>query len=467
MKLSKFKAPNTYFLIFSIIIITAVLTWIIPSGEYNRSAMNGREVVVAGSFHSVESNPQGIGAILMAPIRGFTNKSAALIVGFILIVGGVFAVLAKTRAIDAAIMAVAKAHDKSPIIEMLYIPIFMVIFSLGGGSFGMGEEVIPFILIFVPLTLALGYDSIVGVAIPFVGAGAGFAGAFLNPFTIGIAQQIADLPLFSGIGYRLISWVICTAVAIAFVMIYAAKIKKRPEKSLTFDMDEEKRKNLHIGDLENFKGVSKGHKLALYTFAVGMVGMVIGVLKYQWYIEEICAVFFLTGIIVGIVGRLSIKEFTDAFVAGAKDMVGTALIIVLARGILIVAEDGRIIDTMLFGLSNSIKNLHPIISSQAMFIIHSIINFFVPSGSAKAALTMPIMIPLADIVGVTRQTAVLAFQFGDGFSNMIIPTSGITMGVLTLAGISWEKWARWIIPLEIIFLIVGFILLIPPFIMGW
>ena len=231
-------------------------------------------------------------------------------------------------------------------------------------------------------------------------------------------------------------------------------------------MDEEKRKNLHIGDLENFKGVSKSHKLALYTFALGMVGMVIGVLKYQWYIEEICAVFFLTGILVGIVGRLSMKEFTDAFVSGARDMVGTALIIVLARGILIIAEDGRIIDTMLFGLSNSIKNLHPIISSQAMFIIHSIINFFVPSGSAKAALTMPIMIPLADIVGVTRQTAVLAFQFGDGFSNMIIPTSGITMGVLTLAGISWEKWARWIIPLEIIFLIVGFILLIPPFIMG-
>ena len=467
MKISKFKVPNTYFLIFSIIVVTAVLTWIIPSGEYNRSAMNGREVVVAGSFHSVKSNPQGIGAILMAPIRGFTNKSAALIVGFILIVGGVFAILAKTRAIDAAIMAVAKAHDKSPIIEMLYIPIFMVIFSLGGGSFGMGEEVIPFILIFVPLTLALGYDSIVGVAVPFVGAGAGFAGAFLNPFTIGIAQQIADLPLFSGIGYRIISWIICTAVAIAFVMMYAAKIKKRPDKSLTFDMDEEKRKNLHIGDLKNFKGVSKGHKLALWTFALGMVGMVIGVLKYQWYIEEICAVFFLTGILVGIVGKLSIKEFTDAFVSGARDMVGTALIIVLARGILIIAEDGRIIDTMLFGLANSIKNLHPIISSQAMFVIHSIINFFVPSGSAKAALTMPIMIPLADIVGVTRQTAVLAFQFGDGFSNMIVPTSAITMGVLTLSGISWEKWARWIIPLEIIFLIVGFILLIPPFIMGW
>jgi len=148
-------------------------------------------------------------------------------------------------------------------------------------------------------------------------------------------------------------------------------------------------------------------------------------------------------------------------------MVSTALIIVLARGILIIAEDGRIIDTMLFSLANKVDHLHPIVSSQAMFVIHSIINFFVPSGSAKAALTMPIMIPLADLVGVTRQTAVLAFQFGDGFSNMLVPTSGITMGVLTLSGISWERWAKWLIPLEIIFLLVGFLLLIPPFIIGW
>jgi len=467
VKLAKLKAPNTYLLIFSIIVITAILTYVIPSGIYNRAELDGREIVIAGSYHKVDSNPQGIWAILKAPIRGFTDKSAALIVGFVLIVGGVFAILEKTKAIDAAIKAVAKAHSRSKTIEMLYIPIFMTIFSIGGGSFGMGEEVIPFILIFVPLTLALGYDSIVGVAIPFVGAGAGFAGAFLNPFTIGIAQQIADLPLFSGIGYRLICWAICTAIAIAFVMLYAFKIKKNPEKSITFEMDEEKRSNLHIGDIENFSGISRRHKLALWTFAAGMIGMIYGVLKFQWYIEEICAVFFLTGILVGIFGRLSIKDFTDAFVSGAKDMVSTALIIVLARGILIIAEDGRIIDTMLFSLANKVDHLHPIVSSQAMFVIHSIINFFVPSGSAKAALTMPIMIPLADLVGVTRQTAVLAFQFGDGFSNMLVPTSGITMGVLTLSGISWERWAKWLIPLEIIFLLVGFLLLIPPFIIGW
>jgi len=467
LKLRKIKAPNTYLLIFSIIVITAMLTWIIPSGQYNRTELNGREIVVSDSYHHVDKNPQGIGAILKAPIRGFTDKSAAMIVGFVLIVGGVFGVLEKTKAIDAAIKAVAEAHNRSRAIEILYIPLFMTIFSIGGGSFGMGEEVIPFILIFVPLTLALGYDSVVGVAIPFVGAGAGFAGAFLNPFTIGIAQQIADLPLFSGIGYRLICWVICTAIAISFVMIYAAKVKKHPEKSITFDIDEEKRRNLHIGDLENFSGISRRHKFTLWTFAAGMIGMIYGVLTFQWYIEEICAVFLLTGILIGIVGKLTVKEFTDAFVSGARDMVSTALIIVLARGILIIAEDGRIIDTMLCSLANKIDHLHPIISSQAMFVIHTIINFFVPSGSAKAALTMPIMIPLADLVGVSRQTAVLAFQFGDGFSNMIIPTSGITMGVLTLSGISWEKWAKWLLPLEIIFLIVGFILLIPPILIGW
>ena len=467
MKLAKIKAPNTYLLIFSIIILTAILTWIIPSGEYNRIDMNGRKVVVSESYHSVESNPQGFWAVLQTPIRGFTDKNAALIVGFVLIVGGIFAVLEKTKAIDAAIKAIIKAHERSPIIEMLFIPIFMIIFSIGGGSFGMGEEIIPFILVFVPLSLALGYDSVVGVAIPFLGAGAGFAGAFLNPFTIGIAQQIADLPLFSGIGYRLICWFICTTVAIAFVMLYALKIKKTPSKSVSFDIDEEKRKNLHIEDIEEFQGIETRHKLALWTFATGMIVMIFGVLKFQWYIDEICAIFLLTGIVIGIVGSLSIKEFTDAFVAGAKDMVGTALIIVMARGILIIAEDGRIIDTMLNSLAGSIQNFHPIASSQAMFVIHSIINFFVPSGSAKAALTMPIMIPLADMVGVTRQTAVLAFQFGDGFSNMIIPTSGITMGVLTLSGISWEKWAKWLLPLEIIFLVVGFILLIPPFLIGW
>ncbi|MCF7805412.1 MAG: TIGR00366 family protein [Candidatus Marinimicrobia bacterium] len=465
MKLSRFKAPNTFFIIFSLIIVMAALTWVIPGGEYARVEVEGRQLVDPNSFEYVKSNPQGIGAVLMAPIRGFVE--AALIIGFVLIVGGAFGIFQKTKAIDAAIKGLAKAQQSSRLIEILTIPLFMLLFSLGGAVFGMSEETIPFVLIFVPLALTLGYDSIVGVAIPFIGAGAGFAGAFLNPFTIGIAQGIAEVPLFSGLQYRFVAWVIITGIAIAFVMIYAARIKKDPEKSVMYEKDEKKRADLDTDEIENFGGLSRRHKGVLWTFAAGMGVLIFGVLTYHWYIEEIAAVFLATGIAVGIVGKLGINDVADAFEDGAKTLVGTAIIIGLARGILVVAQGGHIIDTMLHSLSVIVSDFHPIVASQMMFIVQTFLNFFVPSGSGQAALTMPIMAPLADLVGVTRQTAVLAFQFGDGFSNLIIPTSAVTMGVLMLADIPWEKWAKWILPLEFLFLIAGLLLLVPPFLMGW
>ena len=200
---------------------------------------------------------------------------------------------------------------------------------------------------------------------------------------------------------------------------------------------------------------------------LGLLVLVFGVLEYQWFIEEICAVFLITGIVVGYAGGLTSREISESFVKGAKDLVSTALVIALARGILIIVSDGKIIDTILYALSSPIGNLHPIVSSQAMFVTQTIINFFVPSGSGQAALTMPIMAPLGDLVNVSRQTAVLAFQFGDGFSNMIIPTSAVTMGVLTLAEIPWEKWAKWVLLLEVIFFVIGCLLLIPPYFFNW
>ena len=465
MKLSKIKTPNTFFIIFSILLIVAILTWIIPGGEYSRVTVDGKEIVDSNSFRYIRSNPQGIAEVLIAPMRGFVD--AALIIGFVLLVGGAFGVFKKTEAIDSAIISVAKAHKNSRAVRILLIPLFMILFSIAGAIFGMSEEVIPFILVFVPMALMLGYDTVTGVAIPFVAAGAGFAGAFLNPFTVGIAQNVAQLQLFSGLEYRIICWCIITATAMFFVIRYASRVKKNPELSITYLSDQEKRKNINHSDVENHKGISLNHKLVLVTFLLGLLILIIGVLYFNWYIEEISAIFLTLGILVGLVGRLSVKEITDSFISGAKDLVGTALIIALARGILILSRDGKIIDTMLHTLSDPISSLHPIISSQAMFLVQTFINFFVPSGSGQAVLTMPIMAPLADIVGVTRQTAVLAFQFGDGFSNMIIPTSAVTMGVLTLADIPWEKWARWILPLEIIFLIVGLILLIPPYLIGW
>lgn len=465
MLLKKLKTPNTYFIIFSLIIVVALLTWIIPAGEFDTIEMNGKEIVVADSYHSVEKNPQGLGAILKAPIKGFVD--AALIIGFVLIVGGAFGIFQKTEAVDSGIKSIAKAYNKSKFVRTALIPIFMTIFSLAGAVFGMSEETIPFILIFVPMALTLGYDSITGVAIPFVGAGAGFAGAFINPFTLGIAQGIAELPPLSGFTYRVIVWLIVTLIAILFVTRYANKVKKTPEKSITYEKDNIKRKNLHIQGIESFEGIDNKHKLVLILFTAGLITLVVGVLYFDWYIEEICAVFIITGIIVGIAGRLSVKEITDSFIDGAKTLVGTAIVIALARGILVVATEGKIIDTILYALSTPIGSLHPVLSSQAMFVIQSVVNFFVPSGSGQAALTMPIMAPLGDLVGVSRQTAVLAFQMGDGFTNLIIPTSAVTMGVLALADIPWEKWAKWMLPLQLIFALVALMLLIPPYFFGW
>lgn len=465
MKISKLKTPNTYVIIFSLIALVALSTWFIPGGKYDMTIIDGRELILSDSFHYVQSNPQGIGDVLMAPINGFVD--AALIIGFVLLVGGAFGVLQKTEAIDALIKSITKTYMKSPLVRALLIPLLMTIFSFMGAVFGFSEEVIPFVLIFIPLSLMIGYDTVTGVAIPFVGAGMGFAAAFLNPFTIGIAQGIAGLPPFSGIFYRIVTWVITTATGIFYVMAYARKIKKNPSLSMTFQHDIEKKKSLHIDDLDSFSGMDRKHIIVLMIFLFSIISLITGVLAYDWYIEEISGLFIVTGILVGVFGGLKSDEITRSFLAGAKDLTSTAIIIGLARGILIIAKEGLIIDTMLNYMSSLIGGLHPVFSAQVMFIVQTFINFFVPSGSGQAALTMPVMAPLADIVGVSRQTAVLAFQFGDGFSNMIIPTSAVTMGVLTLADIPWEKWAKWILPLEIILLFLGCALLVPPVLMGW
>ncbi|MCP5064866.1 MAG: YfcC family protein, partial [Ignavibacteriae bacterium] len=291
MKLSKLKAPNTFFIIFSIIVLVAISTWFIPSGEFERKEVNGKNIVVNETFHYVESNPQGISAILQAPIKGFVD--AALIIGFVVIVGGAFSVFQKTEAVDSAIKAIANAYHKSKIVEKLLIPILMILFSLGGAIFGMGEEIIPFILILVPLTLSLGYDSITAVAIAYIGSGVGFAGAFLNPFTVGIAQGIAGVPLFSGMEYRLVVWVIVTIIAIMYVTRYASKIKANPKLSPVYEIDQNRLEKFHINQLKDFSGIDKQHKIVLFVFLLGVITLSVGVLSYGWFIEEISAVFLI------------------------------------------------------------------------------------------------------------------------------------------------------------------------------
>jgi uncharacterized ion transporter superfamily protein YfcC len=469
MKKPKLRLPHTLILIYIMVVLTVVATWIVPGGEYDRVEKQVESqtvtVPVPGSYQRIDNQPQGLGGLFLSPVRGFMD--AAAIIAILFIVGGAFNVIQQTGAIAGVIHNIAYAFGRNKALRVLLIPVVMVLFSLGGGIWGMCEETMPFILVFVPLALSLGYDTITGVAMPFLGAAAGFAGAFFNPFTVGIAQGIAGLPLYSGLGYRLAVWAGGTAIAIAVVMRYAARVRKDPKFSPTYEEDLERRKKLSVDKpvLERV-ALTGAHKRVLLVFAAGFAVMVFGILEYQWFINEIAGVFLAMGVLAGIAGRLKGDEFGKAFVEGAKDMVNAALIIGTARAILIVATDGRIMDTILAGLAGAIARFHPVLSAEIMFASQCVINFFVHSGTAQAALTIPIMAPLGDLVGITRQTAVFAFQLAE-YINPVLPTSGVTMGVLGLAGLRWEKWARWLVPLLVLWVLFAALTLIPPVLMTW
>lgn len=455
---------NTLVMVYAVVVLVAAATWFVPGGEYRREVKEGRTLVIPGSFVEGKSIPQGLGAVLAAPVRGFAD--AATIIGFLFVIGGTFMVIQKTGAITVSLQRLALTFAQKPHLQKYFIPVTMTLFALGGGIFGMCEETMPFVLIFIPLSLSLGYDSLVGTAIPFLGAAAGFAGSVFNPFTVGIAQHIAELPVYSGYEYRIIIWVISTVSMITFVMLHASRVRKRPESSPVYALDRERRATLKINGQQE-QPFTRAHKIVLLTFLLTIILLVYGVLQHGWYITEIAALFMGLGVIAGPLGRLSISETANAFKEGARDMVGVALIIGCARAILVVATDGKVIDVLLYSMAQVIAGFHPIVASQAMFVAQGIINFFVHSGSGQAALTMPVMAPLADVVGISRQTAVLAFQFGEGWINPILPTSGVTMGVLGLAGISWDRWFRWMLPVQIYFVVVALLLLIPPFLFGY
>ena len=344
----KWKLPqlNTFAIILSIIVLVTALTWIVPSGAYDRMDVDGRQVVVAGTYHAVEANPQGIFDVLQAPIHGFENT--ALVIVFLLVIGGVLAVVEKTGAITAGIKEASRFFTKHPQFKFLFIPLGVILFSLCGATFGMCEEALIFIPIFIPLALSLGYDSALGTAIPFVGAGVGFAAAFTNPFTVGIAQGIAQVPLYSGLGYRLIIWAVCTAVVITFMMMYARKIRKDPTKSITYQFDLNKRQELGMN--QTVEKISLRQKLVLIVFGLGMLGLIAGVLKPQlcdfikgftgwdlmqildleasgWYISEIAALFLGVGFLSAIVGGLSMSEFNDSFFDGVRGMASIAMLL--------------------------------------------------------------------------------------------------------------------------------------------
>ena len=457
------RIPHTFTIVFALIVLAAVLTWVVPAGEFLRQTVEGREVVVGGSYHRVDAAPQ-TWQVFSALFNGFVDKADIIV--FILVVWGAFWVLNNSHAIDIGVMAFLRRVQRLSRyklirrlgVENIIIAFVMLLFSLFGAVFGMSEETIAFVVVFIPLAIRMGYDSIVGVCMCYVAAHVGFAGAMLNPFTIGIAQGIAGLPLFSGLEYRLCCWVILTVVGIAFVLWYAHRVKAVPERSPVYRLDDYWRGRQE--DTEQ-SVLTTRHALILLLLLLTIVALVVGVLVWHWYIAEISALFLAMGIVAGILDGQGADDIAKLFLAGCKDILSAALVVGLASGIIFILRDGRIIDTLLYGLTRLLAGGGEVVSLGVMYLFQTLLNLVMPSGSAKAALTMPIMTQFADLIDVSRQTTVLAFQFGDGFTNMLTPTSGVLIGVLGMARIPYGTWLKWVWKFIVGLIIIGFLLMLP------
>lgn len=453
------KVPHVFVILFSVIVLSVIATHFITSGEFERvKNEQGRTVVVDGTYKEVASSPAGFMDIFRSIQKG--SIEAGNIIFYIFFVGGAFGIFRATGAVEGAVGSISQKIKGR---ENLVIPVFMTLFALGGAMMGLAEETIPYISIIVPLCLMLGFDSMVGAAIVLLGTGAGFTAAYMNPFTVGVAQGIAELPLFSGLGLRFAFWVIFLSISITYVMIYAKKVQKDPTKSVMGNMPDSETCKPGAGMTK----MSPEHKRVLIVLVISLVTLAFGVIKFGWYINEIAGLFLLMGVAMGAVAKMSPNRIADSFIEGCRVLVLGALVVGFARAILVVLQDAKAMDTILYGLSSLIQTLPSSLAALGMYISQCLLNFIVPSGSGQAALTMPIMTPLSDLLGVTRQTAVLAFQFGDGISNIFSPTSGYFMAGLALAGISWDKWAKWILPLILIHYSLGAVFITFAHFIGW
>ena len=431
----KFRMPNTYVIIAAIIALCAVATWFVPGGQY----VTGEDGTLF--YEQVDAVPQTL-QVFTAIYHGFV-KQAGIIV-FILVVGGAFWLLNATGAVSAGIgRFIGKIGKKDKIV----LAALTVLFSLAGAVFGMSEETIPFIGIVVPLVVSMGYDPIMGMLVVYVASNIGFSSAFLNPFTVGIAQGMADLPLFSGMGYRLFCWGLLTLLTLVFILVYARRSRREPV--------------MDAAAAPQDVPLPRRQQAILLVLLLTVVLLVVGVTCWDWYMPEITGLFLVMGIAAGIIAGFPANRIADELIAGAKDILSAALVVGFASGIIVILQDGRIVDSLLHSMQEGLDGSRRPVSLAAMYGIQALINFVIPSASAKAAITIPIMAPFSDMVGVSRQAMVLAYQFGDGFTNMVTPTSGVLVAALAMARIPYTRWVRWIWKPVLAVLLIGLLLLIP------
>ncbi|AHH08818.1 YfcC family protein [Borrelia anserina] len=454
---NKNKMPSSFTIIFALIVIMTVLTYIVPAGEFYKEMrdINGnlREVVVAGTYHTVERTSQGflggIVTILTAMAKGMEH--AVEVIVFILIVGGAYGVILGTGAVDAGIAAAIKKMGNK---DRLFIPFMMFIFSIGGTITGMYEETLPFYLIMIPLVIALGYDNIVAVSIIGLGAGVGTMASTINPFATGIAAAIAGIGIKEGFYFRIILYLISVFVAIVYVLIYAIRVKDNPKKSIVYEQREE-HYDLFVKGNRGGKGDSmpeftNRRKMVLMLYAVMIVFLIYSILELGWWMKEMTMLYLGTAILSAFICKMSELQMWEMFVEGSKDMITAALIIGMARGVMIVADEGMITGTILNAASEFLYGV-----PKAMFIVLNelvqiCIGFIVPSSSGHASLTMSMMAPLADFLDMPRSSVVLSMQTASGLVNLLTPTSGVIMAVLSIAKISYGSWFKFVMPLFVI-----------------
>ena len=464
----KFKVPHTLVILFSMVILAQMLTYVIPAGTFDRvETESGRMQVVPGSFHLTPDVPAvSPFASLMAIPKGFSG--AHEIIFFVFIIGGLFAVLRSTGSLDAGVASLLRRWGDRP---FLLIAGGITLFAAGASTVGFGEEYYPFVPVVVSLCLALGYDRVTAIGIIMVGYGAGYGPAIINPFTTLIAQDIAGLEPASGMWFRLICFVIFVSIGIHHVWSYAEKVKRDPASSLVADIEVPAGAAIPSAQdtiaLDNLAPMTNVQKRIMSALGLGMVLLIYGMIVWKWGLFEMQGLFAGLVLVIATLARMSPDKTATEFSIGAGSLTSVALLIGVARAIQVVLDEGGVVDTMVYGISVPLQDLPSTLSAVGMFFVQSILNFFIPSGSGQAYVTMPIMAPLSDIVGVTRQTAVLAFQFGDGFSNILIPTQYVLIGILAMAGIPYDRWLRFIMPFMVKVAIVGSLALVVAVLIGY
>jgi len=488
MDKKKFQMPTAYTILISIIAIVAVLTWIVPAGQYDLvDPSASKPQPIPGTYQVVDSNPQALWEVINAPINGFYEaKDIAL---FVLVIGGFLGIVMKTGAIDAGIGQVIKKLKGR---EKIMIPILMMIFAAGGTSFGMAEETIAFYPLLIPVFIGAGYDAMTAVGVILLGAGTGVLCSTVNPFATGVASGFAGISIGDGLGLRLIMMAVLLTFAIIYVMRYAEKVKKDPSKSIIFDLKKSNEEHFLGKESQGTPELTSKRKIILGIFCGSFIIMILGVIPWaykfnitifeemnnffttlpviggilggmvplgDWWFREMTVLFMVSAVLMGKVYGMEEKEIVSVFVNGARDLLGVALIVGVSRGITIVMNAGGMTNTVLYWGEQALTGVGSTAFAIISYLFYLPMSFLVPSTSGLATLSMPIMAPLGEFSGLAKNIVVTSYQSASGVLNLVTPTSAVVMGALGIARVSYTKWLKFVMPLFISFILITMVLL--------